>query len=380
MKLPYIDQISDLEGKRVLVRASLNVPVDGNRVKNTFRLDSILDTLRYLRESRAKTIVVGHLENNDEVPSLLPVAGYLKRELGVGFIGKRIDKVTHEDLSDVQEGDIVLLENLRQVKLEKANDDGFALHLASLGDIYVNESFDASHRAHASIVGVPRYMPSFFGFTFRKEIENLSRVFSPKRPFLAVFGGAKIATKLSLVDKFIGIADSIYLVGALANTIYKAEGLDVGRSLVDTEALDLGHLIDSKKVLTPNDVTVRTRDGASETKQKEEVLVGDNILDIGPESLSELISEAQDSQMVLWNGPLGNFEAGFSGGTESFASALAAMSNDAIVGGGDTVTAIADLDHLSGIEFISTGGGAMLDFLADEELPAITAVLKGSTR
>ncbi|MDP3051999.1 MAG: phosphoglycerate kinase, partial [bacterium] len=260
-----------------------------------------------------------------------------------------------------KEGDIVMLENLRIDKGEEKNNETFAKKLADFGDIYVNEAFSVSHRNHASITGIPKYLPSYAGLLFESEVENLSRAFYPKHPFLLILGGVKFGSKLGVLKRFIKIADKIFIGGALANIFFKLKGIDIGESLFDKK-VSVKKYFGNRKIVLP--VDFKKNDGA--------------ILDIGPKTIKELINLIRRAKFILWNGPLGNFEIrDFAKGTEAAAKAIASSNVVSVIGGGDTAAAVIKM-RLTFIQksFISTGGGAMLEFLAKGTLPGIEALLK----
>lgn len=362
-----ITEIENLEGKRVLLRLDLNVRIEGGVIKDDYRIKRSLKTIEFLRAGGAKTIIIAHLDEK-EGESLAPVFESLKNTLPVTFSN-------FVDVSSlaIKEGEFVLLENIRENKGEKANDDEFAKSLANLGEIYINEAFSVSHRAHASIVGVPKYLPSYAGFLFSEEVENLSKVFNPERPFLFILGGAKFETKLPLVQKFLEVADECFVGGALSNDLFKANGFEVGKSLTSEKALDLKDILSNPKLRTPIDVVVQGN-LQIENKKIESLDEEDLIMDAGDDTVAKLQELVQKSKFVLWNGPLGDYEKGFGKATDSLAGIIANSGAYSIVGGGDTLASISKLGILGRFSFVSTGGGAMLDFLANGTLPGIESL------
>ncbi len=375
-----LKDIEYLSGVKVLVRVDFNVPIKNGVVVEDFRVRAALPTIDYLIGKGAKVILMSHLEAADGTnPSLAPVADCLKR-LGkeVMFIKdfNRAHDVTNEQLKG---GACALLENLRFFDGEKKNDLKFAKELASLGDLYVNDAFSVCHREHASVVGVPKFLPSYAGLQLEKEVANLSRAFTPTHPFLFILGGAKFDTKLPLLEKFIEIADSVFVGGALANDLLKAKGYAVGKSVVSKEddlrlkIYDLRKLAQNPKIILPLDII-------DEKKQVEPVnAIGadDKNMDIGPDTMEALKSIVATAKFILWNGPLGLYESGFKEATIELAKMISeatANGTESIVGGGDTLAAIAELGAQEKFTFISTGGGAMLDFLATGTLPGIEAL------
>lgn len=354
--MKYLKELKNLEGVKVLMRVDLNVPIKNGAVIDDFRIRRILPTISYLKDKKAKIILISHIETaNVDNPTLEPVCIHLKK-LGVGctFI-KDYKKVAGT------QDDVILLENLRTYEGEKKNDKKFAKELASLADIYVNEAFAVSHRAHASVSAITEFIPSYAGFVFEEEVKNLSTAFNPEHPFLFVLGGAKFDTKLPLIEKFMGIADKVFIGGALANNFFKEKGKEIGTSLVTPENFNLSRFLSNPKLMLPVD----------------DVLKGTAIMDAGPESIALLGEEIKKAKYILWNGPLGAYELGFKEATLSIARMIAdatATGTKSIVGGGDTLATLAELNIEDKFTFVSTGGGAMLEFLADGTLPGIEAL------
>lgn len=355
-----IRQLADIRGKRVLARVVFDVPIKKGKVVNDFRIIKTLPTIRLLKSKGAKIIILSHLGEKKE--SLKPVANYLRLHLrDFKFIPSLSIKIAQKAISQMKEGDIIMLENLRREKGEEKNDKNFAKNLAALGDIYVNEAFSVSHREHASIVGIPKYLPSFVGLLFEKEVIFLGKSFKPKHPFLLILGGVKLETKLGTLDRFLKIADKIFIGGALANNFFKAKGFDIDKSIFDSKVLVKKYL-KNKKIILPTDV-----------KRKNSGM----ILDIGPKTIENLFRLIKKSKFILWNGPLGNCEVkGFEKGTEMVARKIAENGAISIVGGGDTVAALEKIGAVDRFSFVSTGGGAMLAFLAKGTLPGIEAIKK----
>lgn len=324
-------EAGDLGGRKVLVRVDWNVPIEKGEVFNDFRIQKSLPTLEYLKGAGAKVIVATHLEPKHT--SMEPLKVYLPKGAE-------------------------LLDNLRDNPGEEGNSAEFAKELASSADIYVNEAFSVSHREHASIVSVPKFLPSFTGLQFAIEIKELSKAFFPKKPFLFILGGAKFDTKLPLLQKFINIADHIFIGGALANNFFKEQGMDIGSSLVSDGDFKLKELMETGKIILPEDTIVKYG----------------QILDVGPISIEKLKPLISTAKLVLWNGPLGSYEKGYKVSTLALAKMISEFSRESIVGGGDTIAAIKELNLFDKFTFVSTGGGAMLDFLAAGTLPGIEAL------
>lgn len=334
-----ITKVKGLQGKRVLVRVDWSVPTSGGKVISDYQIKKSLPTIEYLQKAGAKIVLISHAEKDKD--SLEPIYKHVK-----GLVPQ---------LTFIKPSGMVLLENLRQNKGEKENSKKFAKELASLGDIFVNEAFSVSHREHASIVGVPEFLPSYAGLQLVLEAETLSKAFYPKRPFLFILGGAKFSTKLPLLKKFIHIADDIFVGGALANNFFKELGRDIGNSLVSNGDFELRTLLNTGKIILPDDTIID--DG--------------KIMDVGPITMENLKSKVQGSKLVLWNGPLGMYERGYKVATLQLAKIIADSGKESIIGGGDTLAAVKGLDLFDKFSFVSTGGGAMLDFLATGTLPGI---------
>lgn len=352
-----IKQLSakQLAGKIAIVRVDFNVPFKNGKIAETFRIDQSWPTIDYLLGKRAKVLLISHL--GDEEASLLSVAKYLshhqKTKLATDF------KQARELL---EENNLVLLENLRLWPGEKNNDKFFAKELANLGDIYVNDAFSVSHRAHASVVGLPKLLPSYAGLRLVEEIKNLERVIKPKLPLVVILGGAKFKTKIPLIKK-LSKADKIFLGGALANSFFKAQDLEVGLSVRDEEVSYIKPFLKKKNLRLPIDVTIANAQGQT-IKDPTAVLKKEAIFDIGPETLAEIAEATKGAKTVLWNGPLGWFEKGYTKGTLETAKILAKTKAFTVIGGGDTLAAIKKLKLEDKFGFISTGGGAMLDYIA----------------
>ena len=356
MQLPTLDKLGDPRGRRVIVRVDWNVPIEDARVTDDERIRASLQTLEYLRQVGARIIILSHLAPDEA--SLEPVhqtaAGLFPHDFCADL---EIEKIAARAKA-LSDGEALLLENLRQHPGEKQNNPSFAGELAALGDAYVNEAFSASHRSHASIVGLAERLPSYVGFRFEKEVTNLSKALAPVHPFLFILGGAKFETKLPLLDKFVGIADALFVGGALAHNFFKFQGIDIKKSLVSAGDFDIARLLESQRIILPRDP----------------VWDGERIVDAGEATLEDLRARIGESKFILWNGPLGLYEAGFKEGTQALAKIIAESGQEAIVGGADTLAAIKELGISEKFSFVSTAGGAMLDFLATGTLPGIEAL------
>lgn len=371
MEFRKIANEKNLRAKRVLLRLDLNVPIIEGEVRDDFRIQRSLATIRFLRGAGAKVIIMSHIES-DAVTSLSRVAAYIQSFIELKAFVSHIEDA-EAVIRTMQEGDIIMLENLRLNAGERDNSPMFAATLASLADIYVNDAFAVCHREHASVVSVPRLIPAFAGLLLSQEVEQLSKAFDPQHPFLFVLGGAKFETKLPLIEKFIDIADYVFVGGALANDLFKEKGYEVGRSVVSKTRGSINHIEANPRLILPTDVIVENF-MAKEVKSSDGLSSDDKILDAGPKTISELSDILSDVQFVVWNGPLGDYEHGFAEGTEGLARALIERGVPTILGGGDTIAIVSKLGLLDKFSFVSTGGGAMIQFLADGTLPGIEAL------
>lgn len=363
-----------LRGARVLLRLDLNVPIDGGKIMDRFRIDRVLPTIDFLKKVGAKTIILSHLGRKGE--SLLPVARELNRVTDVGFIPVSPVDV-QRTLHELTDGGAVLLENLRKDSGEEKGSPSFAKVLASLGDLYVNDAFAVSHRKHASVFALPKLLPHYAGPLFMEEYRNLKKAFSPQKPFVFILGGAKFETKVPVLKRFLRSADRIVIVGALAHAFYRAEGLELGTSRIDKEISAKAYLKDVKSglILLSPDVLV-SNGSAVEVKCVGDLEKNDTIVDIGSQGIEVVRAALKEAKTILWNGPAGNYEAGYGEGTLAIARAIAKSKAHSIVGGGDTVAAIGKLGNGNKFSFLSTAGGAMLEFLAEGTLPGIEALEK----
>ncbi len=388
------NSIEDLtiKGKRVFIRADFNVPLDDDlRITDDRRIRSTLPTINYAIDEGAKVILSSHLGRPkgkaDPRLSLAPVAKRLQRLLNkeVIFSPDCIGSQVEGLVSKMKEGDVLLLENLRYHPGEENNDEEFARALVRLADVYVNDAFGTAHREHASIVGVPKFLPSAAGFLLKKEIQYLrGLVENPVRPFVAILGGAKVSGKINVLENLVDKVDKVIIGGGIAYTFIKAMGYEVGNSLVEEDMLETAQRIRRKlkgvgiKFYLPVDcVIAQSIEPAAETKiiPTLEIPKGWRALDIGPASV-KLFSEAlHDAKTVLWNGPMGVFEIdAFSRGTFAIAHAVADAYALTIVGGGDTDFAVHRAGVSDAISFISTGGGASLQLLEGKELPGLAVL------
>lgn len=368
-----IRDIQNVKGKKVIVRVDFNVPIQGGVVVDDLRIQKSLPTIMYLKEQGARIILISHLEGKGGA-SLEPVAEHLKSYFPLTFVKDFINESTRNIIDTMEDGDVVLFENLRICEGEKKNDTTFAAQLASYADIYVNDAFSVSHRAHASVVALAKLLPRYAGFQIFEEIEHLKTVFNPPRPFVFILGGAKFETKMPLIEKFLTLSDYIFIGGALANNFFKEKGLSVGKSLVSDGEFNLKEHFRDQRLILPIDVVVKNGSSVS-VKKPEEVSGDDVIVDIGPASVEQVRALLSSAKFVLWNGPMGNYEEGFKDQTINMAKAVVDSHVKAALGGGDTTAALASLGLGSNDQiFVSTGGGAMLQYLLDETLPGIDAL------
>jgi len=376
LKSKLITKVKSLKGKRVLLRLDFNVPInEAGEIEETFRIDSIIPTIQYFVDKEAKVIIVSHI-GSDGKQSLAPIDTYLSKRFNTAFFPD-LDNLFH--IENLKNGEVGILENIRRADGEMTNNPKIAKELANLADIYVNEAFSVSHREQSSIVGIPKYLPSYIGPLFLKEYENLAQAFLPKHPFLFILGGIKFQTKIPLIKNFIKKADQIFVGGALSNSFYKKLGYEIGKSLADSDLSSMTEFLQAKNVFLPLDVVTEVH-GDVFVRQPEKVKSKETIVDVGPDTVDKLKKQIKEAKFILWNGPLGNFEKGFNRGTLEIARAIASSHALSIVGGGDTVSAISDLKLEKEFGFVSTAGGAMLDFLANGTLPGIEAILKSKIK
>jgi phosphoglycerate kinase len=377
-----------VKGKRVLVRVDFNVPLENGEVADDTRIRAVLPTIRYLLEHGAAVILMSHLGRpkgkiSDEL-RLDPVARSLEGLLGKEVIklddcvGPEVERAT----KSLQPGQVLLLENLRFHPEEEENDQGFARQLASLADVYVNDAFGTAHRAHASTTGVTEYLPSVAGLLMERELQMLGDALAnPIRPFVAVLGGAKVSDKIGVVRNLLSKVDLLLVGGGMANTFLKAQGHQVGESLVEDDSLALAKDILAQaggKVILPMDVVVAdafAEDANTRTVGVEQVPPGWRILDIGPRTVGLFEDRLRSAGTVVWNGPMGVFEfPRFAAGTIALAESLASAPATTIVGGGDSIAALQQAGLAEKMTHVSTGGGASLEFLEGKVLPGVEAL------
>lgn len=367
----YLSQTDQgvFNGKRVIVRVDFNVPIENGVVSESeaFRIHAVVPTIKFLKNAGAKIILISHIGRGGD--SLSPVTDYIATtlpELGVKFIPEIIGESVNTAISNLENSDVILLENIRQNPGEEKNDSEFAKTLASYADYYVNDAFAVSHRAHASVVGIPAIIPGYAGLLIESEINHLNQALHPQSPSVLIMAGIKFETKLPLIEKLLPLYDSVILGGGLLNTYLKSSSISVGKSVID-ESTNLASIIGNTKIIVP-DMVVIERDGTSYEINITEVMENDIIIDVViSEKMKTLINTAAT---IVWNGPLGWYEKGYMQSTLDIVSNLGSTTHT-IVGGGDTVTVIRKEKLDDKITFLSTGGGAMLEYLQDGTLSGI---------
>lgn len=384
-----LNQGGGVNGLRVFVRADLNVPLSDGKVADDSRIRASLPTLQKLRAAGARVIVTSHLgrpkgQRKAEL-SLAPVAAELAKHLGVSvsFASDCIGPEAERAVADLKPGQVLLLENLRFHAEETANDPKFSEALAKLADVYVNDAFGAAHRAHASTVGMTAFVKrKAAGLLILNEIEHLNRVLDPKRPFVCFLGGAKVSDKLAALDSLVPRADVLAIGGAMAYTFLMAQGVAVGKSLVEPDLVpDAQRLLAAARaaghrLLLPTDhLAAQALEAGTTVQLCTEIPAGWMGVDIGPKTAALYAAEAQKAATIFWNGPMGVFEVeDFAGGTLAVAEAIAKSSGTSIVGGGDSLAAVHQMGFADRIDHLSTGGGASLEYIQGKQLPGIVAL------
>jgi len=379
----------NVRGKRVLVRVNFNVPVEDGEVTDDTRIRRTLPTIWHLLSEGAYPILISHLDRpggrRDPENAMDPVAKRLEELLEAPVL--KLDDAIGEEVEEALdnwevEGGVVLLENSRFYPGETDNDPEFAEQLASLADLYVDDAFGAAHRAHATTVGVAERLPGAVGFLLEEELDNLDEVLQdPEHPFVAIIGGAKVSDKVGVIESLLNTADTLLVGGAMCFTFFKAQGYEVGNSLIEEEYLEEAkRLIDEagERLVLPVDVVVAEEieeDSPSQTVKAEEIPAEMMGLDIGPETVEKFREPIKNARIIFWNGPMGIFEMdAFAAGTEGVARAVAESEANSIVGGGDSVAAVAGLGLEEEMGFISTGGGASLEYVEGKELPGVAVL------
>ncbi|MHB8636984.1 MAG: phosphoglycerate kinase [Fimbriimonadaceae bacterium] len=377
----------NVDGKRVLVRCDFNVPLDGNEITDDRRISEEVPTLRYLLDHGAMVIAMSHLGRpTHRAPenSLAPVALRLEQLLGqpVGMLDDCVGADVEAAVAEMAPGEIVLLENLRFHDGEEANSPAFAYKLAALGDVYVNDAFGTAHRAHASTEGVAHLLPGAIGFLIEKELKFLGEATeNPAHPFVTLMGGSKVHDKIAVIDRLLPKVDRLLIGGGMAFTFLKAQGLEIGNSLLDESSLPYAAKLladHNDKLGLPVDIVcadVLENDAHIETVAVQAIPVGLIGVDIGPQTAARYADEIKGAKTVLWNGPMGVFEIDpFAAGTRTIAKAMAESDAVTIIGGGDSAAAVDKFGYADRMTHVSTGGGASLEFLEGKTLPGIAAI------
>ena len=388
-----LDQDLVLKGKKVIVRVDLNVPMKSGTITESSRIIKILPTIKLLIEKEAKIIIFSHIGRPKgkivNGMSLEPISKKLSDllKIEVLFNKNQINEKTSSEINKIPNGSVMMMENIRFYEGEEKNEDFFSKKISSLGDIYVNDAFSCSHRAHSSIEGITKYIPSYCGLQFVEEINALKRITSKiVRPVTCIIGGSKISTKIKIISNLIKDFDNIIIVGGMGNAMLKNTGVDIGKSICDDGYKDLVKEILEKssthdcKIYYPLDIVVsKTLDGNGMIKEVNEVNKDEMILDIGPKTITSIKDIINKSNTVLWNGPAGYFEnPNFSNGTKEILEIIAHKRSKnkiyAVAGGGETVAVINKFNKLDSFDFVSTAGGAFLEYLEGKELPGIKAL------
>ncbi|MDA7810762.1 phosphoglycerate kinase [Candidatus Pelagibacter sp.] len=384
---------TNLNQKKVLLRLDLNVPLDNGKITDTTRIDKILPTINFLLKSEAKIIILSHVGRPKgkviKELSLKPICEDLKNKLNenIRLVSKNIKEIKSTDLFNEHDEKIVILENLRFYEEEEKNDNGFAKHLASLADVYVNDAFSCSHRAHASIFAITKFIPSYAGLQLNLEIDALTKITSEiQRPITCIMGGSKISSKINIIKNLITKFDNIIIVGGMANNILKYKGYEIGKSIQENNCDQIIEEIfslskkENCKIIYPDDVTVgKSLEGPAEIKELNNISKDELILDIGPKTIEAINQLIEESSTILWNGPAGYFEnPAFSKGSVEIAKKIIEknMNNTiySVAGGGDTVSLLNGIGAINNFNFVSTAGGAFLEYLEGKELPGIKAL------
>lgn len=390
MKIKSIQEEKNISGRRVILRVDLNVPIKDFKVSDDYKILKQIPTIDFLLKRGAKVILLTHLgrpkngEDNGNL-SVKPIYKRLCRLLGknIKFVPDCVGFEAGTAVSNMKDGDIVMLENIRFEKGEMVNDKILAQKLSKMADLYVNDAFAVSHRSQASVDAIKKYLPSYAGLLLAQEVKHLQKLLdNPQKPLIVVIGGSKIATKINLIKQFDYRAHRILIGGALANNFFAAHGFNVGTSLVDKDSIEFAKTFNSSKVLLPLDVVVNDKIKGEKlsVKRISEVRDEDCIYDIGPETIKFYSGFIKNAKSIIWNGPLGMFEeAAYAFGTLSVARLIASVSKSkayGVIGGGETVKAAKETKMMDYIDWVSTGGGAMLSFLGREKMPGLKKIIK----
>ena len=388
-----IQDETNFNQKKVLLRLDLNVPLDNGKITDTTRIDKILPTINFLLKNEAKIIILSHVGRPKgkvvSELSLKPICEDLKNKLNqnIKLVSKNIKEIKSTDLFNEHNEKIVILENLRFYEEEEKNDNGFAKHLASLADIYVNDAFSCSHRAHASIFEITKFIPSYAGLQLNLEIDALTKITSEiQRPITCIIGGSKISSKINIIKNLIAKFDNIIIVGGMANNILRYKGYEIGKSIQEDNCDKIIEEIfslskkENCKIIYPEDVAVgKNLEGSAEIKELNNISKDELILDIGPKTIKAINSLIEESSTILWNGPAGYFEnPNFAKGSLEIAKKIIEKNKNntiySVAGGGDTVSLLNGIGAINNFNFVSTAGGAFLEYLEGKELPGIKAL------
>ena len=386
-----IEDLKDLNKKKILLRLDLNVPLKDSKITDATRIDKILPTLKYLIKKNSQVIIISHIGRPngkiDSKLSMLPVCEYLSSKLNkeVELINKRIFDINPVLFTENNSNKIFFLENIRFYEQEEKNDEEFAKKLSSFGEIYVNDAFSCSHRKHASIEKITKFLPSYCGIQMNAEVNALKRVTTDiKKPIACIVGGSKISTKISVIKNLIPRFENIIIVGAMANNIIKFKGFNIGNSIIENNCENIVEEIfslanrNSCKIIFPKDVAVGKKiNDKAKIKDLSNIQDDDMILDIGPKTINLINSILENSKTVLWNGPAGYFEnSNFAIGSEEIAKKIVSLGNQiySVAGGGDTIAVINKINAFKKLDFVSTAGGAFLEYLEGKEIPGIRAL------
>ena len=383
----------NLNDKKILLRLDLNVPLENGKIKDTTRIDKILPTLNFLNKKKTKIIILSHVGRPKgkivKELTLKPIGEDLQKKLNINvrLIKENINEIKNKDFFNKFEEEILILENIRFYAEEEKNDYNFAKHLAGLGDIYVNDAFSCSHRSHASIHQISKFLPSFSGLQLDLEVDALKKITAKiTKPITCIIGGSKISTKINIIKNLISKFDNIIIVGGMANNILKYKGYNIGKSIkeenCDNIIQDIFNLSKKNncKIIYPEDIVVgKNLNGFPEIKELNNVSKDELILDIGPKTIKTINNLIQSSNTVLWNGPAGYFEnPNFAKGSFEIAKKIVEKNKNnkiyAVAGGGDTVAVLNSIGAVSNFNFVSTAGGAFLEYLEGKELPGIKAL------
>ena len=389
--MKQIEDFKDLYQKKVLVRLDLNVPLKNKEITDTTRIDKILPTLNFLIQQKSKIIIISHIGRPkgkiNSAMSMAPVCEYLSKKVNkkVDLLNQNLFEIKPEEIFDKGDDKIVFFENIRFYEQEEKNDEEFAKMLSKFGEIFVNDAFSCSHRAHASVDKIAKYLPSYCGLQMSTEIDALKKVTSDiDRPITCIIGGSKISTKISVIKNLIPKFENIVIVGGMANNFLEYSGYNIGKSLKEDNCNPIVEEILSLakenkcNVLIPNDVSVgKNLEDSKTIKALSEIEEDDLILDIGPKTIKLICSLLDNSKTVLWNGPLGYFEnSNFAIGSIQVAKKIVDLKDKiySVAGGGDTIAVLNQADAFKKLNFVSTAGGAFLEYLEGKEIPGIRAL------